>query len=185
MRRNLSIVVAVCAIAALLGACSSGKKSAPPSAPVTSGGTSTPASSTSAAPASPSGGLSRSAFVATANAMCANEEAQLTAAAKGANSLATIPSFVDTTISILTAAVPRFTQMIAAQPDRATLEANWLTPRFADYRTYEQALTTLKGDAQRGDTAAAQAELAAIPKLPSHDSTVKPFLTSYGLTACA
>lgn len=117
--------------------------------------------------------------------MCASEETQLTAASKGANSLATIPSFVDATTSILTAAVPRFTKLVAAQPDHATLEASWLTPRFADYRSYEQALATLKSDAQRGDTAAAQAELAAIAKLPNHDSVVKPFLTSYGLTACA
>lgn len=117
--------------------------------------------------------------------MCRLEHADFVRVEGTLKGLSSVDGFVDGLVGILTASAKAFRAVVDAQPDHRLLEARWLTPRLSDYAAQEKALATLRADADRGDSAAAQRDLASIGKLPNHDATVNPFLKSYGLTACA
>lgn len=138
--------------------------------------TTSPSSSSSAA-------LSRTQFVAQANAICSAELAEVRSIDPGFHTITTIPASVDAYVALLRTTKVEFEKLIAAQPDAGTLLARWAIPTWATSSATESAMRRLKSDAQGHATAAVTRDLHQIAELKP-GLEVERFLKSYGLTHC-
>src|SRR4051794_30352913 len=126
--RVLSVLPALAAMSALAAGCggSSDKPAAAPSATATS--------ATPSASPSPTG-LPKAAFVAAADKLCADVDRKLKAVSDP-QSLGQVAAMIDRTQSLESEYMAALRPLVARQPDRAALEAHWLTPSHADFVSF-------------------------------------------------
>jgi hypothetical protein len=171
-----------------------GPAGAPPS-PVTTT-TTAPATTTTTAPptttttattpplttATPT--LTHEQFVADANQVCRQASAQIPAASDPFD-LASIAA----TLRADQAVLPQFLQqeqtLVATQPDRAGLDADWLRPMQQDLTAASPLIQQFLSDYDSGQMAAAEQVVEEISAAPDHRDTIVAHLQSYGLTDCA
>lgn len=184
--RTLVAVPLAVLIGAGVTACSSGSKS---TTAASAGGTSA-ASQSAAAPgtaATSAAPLSKAAFIARMNPVCADINAKQKAlpTPTGPADFANISANVTGTLSLVQSYLSQSETLIAQAADRQQLNAHWLTVEKADIAATRPLFAALGTASDAKDTAKVQAAAAALSKAPDHSKTIAAFMTSYGLTACA
>jgi hypothetical protein len=193
--------VAVVAAAGIVAACSSSGSAksdntgatppagTSPTSPAPSIQSTTNAATTSATSATSATGstLSKAAFLAQTNALCASLDTKVKKLPTP-SSLTDYPAIIAYTRAALDLFPPFSGQtkaLVARSADKDELTAKWITLDESDYAAQKPLLTQLLAAAQAKQSAKVEQIYGALDRTPDHSDAEAAYLNSYGLTECA
>ncbi|MEO6702804.1 MAG: hypothetical protein ABI140_07480 [Jatrophihabitantaceae bacterium] len=146
-----------------------------------------------ATPAKPSltvsatAGLSRAEVNAKINTACSAIDAkyrQIPAPA-GANDVGAIATYLQSSLALFDSYIAQVEPLVAQSPDRAALEAKWLTIEKQDTAQVKPLANKLLAAAKTHDAASIAAAEKGLDALPDHTADFISVMNAHGLTGCA